>query len=467
MKQRIIGILKFDADSWRGFYMSAYYPALVAAIVILGSLSGIEYYLNFLNTALVIGALVICPSIKPVMITLMTYVYQISLINSPFYPGYSDYYVSSWRLPVSIILAVLIVFAFVYYIVKNKIVSRISIMKTPYLIPTLAFSAALLLNGAFSGKWQVANLIFGAAHVIVYLVIFLLFFYGLERERGEELVRYFIYLTLLIAIILGAEMLNLFLVGDNVFVDGSINKTAMALGWGIWNLVAVSAAILIPVAFLGMEKCRYPWLYFAAATVSYLVSILTMSRNALIFSTLTYAACVIIFSFAGKNKKSMRVVVLIGLVSIALLGVVLWDKISSLLSDYLERGFSDNGRFALWSAAFENFLDSPVFGSGFYSLHVEGQAVFGPLPVMAHNTVLQLLSSSGVVGLCAYIWYRVSTVKAFIKRPSLAKTMLGLAILVILLESMLDNFVFNVYPMFYAMIALAIATRLDKEEQEL
>lgn len=464
MKQRIIGIIKFKPDVWREFYMSAYYPPVIAAIVVLGSLSGLEYYFNFVNTALVIGALLICPSIKPVMITLMTYVYQISLVNSPFYPGYSDYYVSAWRLPVSIIIIVLVVSAFVFYIIKNKIYKRISLKKTPYLAPMLAFSVALLLNGAFSGGWKLSNLLFGASHIIVYLVVFLLFYYGLEGEKSDELVKYFIYLSLLIVGILGCEMLHLFLTVDNVFVDGSINKVAVALGWGIWNLVAVSSAVLIPACFLGMEKCRYPWIYFAAATLAYLISILTMSRNALIFSSITYSACVIIFSFVGKNKKAMRIVVLAGIASLLLVGTLFFDKISALLADYIERGFSDNGRFNLWSAALKNFIDSPIFGSGFYGLHVEGQAVFGPLPVMAHNTVLELLSATGVVGFGCYVWYRASTVKTFIKHPSLEKTMLGISILVILLESLLDNFVFNIYPMFYAMIALAIATH--KEDME-
>ena len=130
----------------------------------------------------------------------------------------------------SIIIVVALALAIVYYTVKNRIYKRISLKRTPYLLPTLAFSLALLLNGAFSGKWQASNLIFGAAHIAVYLVVFLLFYYGLEGEDKGELINYFIYLTLLIAAILTAEMLHLFITSDNIFIDGSINKVGVALG---------------------------------------------------------------------------------------------------------------------------------------------------------------------------------------------------------------------------------------------
>lgn len=465
MRRQIIGIVKFDKGAWQEFYMGNFYPLAVAFIVALGSVTGLEYYLNFINTALVIGALLICPSIKPVIITVCTYVYQISLVNSPFYPGYSDYYVSSWRLPVSLILAVLIVGVFIFYVIKNRIYKRVSFEKSPLLLPIMLFSAALLLNGMFSGQWRASNLVFGGAHVIVYLFVFLLFYHGLENESAEETVKYFAYISLLISAIIGIEMLNLFISSDNIIVDGSINKVEVALGWGIWNLIGVSAAVLIPTCFLGMQICRFPWLYFAGATVAFISAALTMSRNALLFATLAYALCVAISCFFGKHKKAMRIVAAVGIILLLCVFFAAKDKILLMLKDFLDRGFSDNGRFKLWLAAFDNFIKAPMFGSGFYSLSVEGQAVFGPLPIMAHNTVMELLSAMGIFGLFAYAYYRIKSLKPFFVKPSLTKTFLGISVLVILFESLLDNFIFNVYPMFYVMAAMAVVFKLSEEKE--
>ena len=86
---------------------------------------------------------------------------------------------------------------------------------------------------------------------------------------------------------------------------------------------------------------------------------------------------------------------------------------------------------------------------------------------MVHNTPLQFLASMGVVGLAVYIFYRVMTLRPFFRHPSPEKGFLGLAILVFLAESLLDIFVFMVYPLFYYNIALIIAILLTKEDESL
>ena len=253
-------------------------------------------------------------------------------------------------------------------------------------------------------------------------------------------------------------MLHLFISRwDEIIVNGSIAKAEIVLGWGVWTVVALCLAIVIPLIFYGMMKNKYPWLYFA-------VAILTMSRNALVFSTLTYAGCVIISCFVGRHKKIFRIITLAGILLVAVLGIALWDKISIILKDYLDRGFSDNGRFEIWRAAFDSFLDSPVFGSGFYGMDLGG-GQFGFIPKMAHQTILQILGSMGVFGIVCYGYYRVSTVIEVVKKPNTLKTMMGISILTLVCEGMLDNFAFSFYPLFFTVIALAIICRSNQEKQ--
>ena len=108
-------------DKLRGFYMGNIYPAIVAAMVLIGNVTGLEYYINLIHTVLILGAFVFCPSIKPIIISLCTYVFQISLKNSPCHPNYSDFYLTGWRLPVSVIIISLTALGFVFFFVKNKI----------------------------------------------------------------------------------------------------------------------------------------------------------------------------------------------------------------------------------------------------------------------------------------------------------------------------------------------------------
>jgi O-antigen ligase len=107
-------------------------------------------------------------------------------------------------------------------------------------------------------------------------------------------------------------------------------------------------------------------------------------------------------------------------------------------------------------------LDSPLFGGGFYGFDVETD-VFGPLAKQAHNTVLQLLSAIGVVGFLAYFYYRYKTALYIFKKRSLSKTLMAISIGVFLFSSLLDNFVFNVYPVFYYTVALVIIIKEDEK----
>ena len=458
-----------NKESLEKFYMSDKYPVLICALVAIGSVSGLEFYFGILHTLLIFGAFVTSKSIRPVVISLLTYVMQLSVPHSPFYPNYSDYYYTGWRLPTFIAIVALTAAGAIIFVIKNRLYEKLSFKKTPLLLPLVCLSGAFLLNGAFSGSWQFDGMVFGIANIAVYLCVFLIIYYGFsDEESSDELAKYFAYVSMLIALVISAELIAHFVTADNVFIDGSINKVAVALGWGIWNLVGVSLSVLIPVIFYGMHTNKYPWLYFAVATLAYIMAVLTMSRNALVFATIAYSACVIISCFIGKNKKVFRIITVACAVGIIVLAIVLWDKIYALLGDYFSRGLSDNGRFALWKAAFHNFLEAPIFGKGFYGLEVDDSMLtsFGPLAKQAHNTLLQLLSATGIVGFASYVYYRYSSIKPLLKAPSLKKTMMALSIAVLLFGSLIDNFIFNIYPMFHYTVALVIIHKSSTEEDK-
>ena len=449
-------------DNLRAFYMGNVYPALIAMLVLIGSVFGIEIVTYPVHTLLLFGAFLISKSIKPILISLLTYVMQVSVGNSPFYPNYSDYYYTGWRLSFLIIMGALTLVGILFFFFKNKIYLKVNFKETPMLLPILILSSAFLLNGALSGTWVLGSLLFGVANVVAYFFVFLMIYHGLRDESAEEFSSYFSYISVLICLVISAEVIGNLITNENAIVNGAINKVEMALGWGIWNLVGVSLAVLIPVIFYGVFNSKYPWLYFIAATLAWIMAVITMSRNALIFSTIAYAACVIIACFKGKNKKIFRIIVAIGIAIAILIAIVFWSKIYAVFSDYFSRGLSDNGRYKLWRAAFYNFLDSPIFGGGFYGFDVETD-VFGPLAKQAHNTVLQLLSAMGIFGLLAYAYYRYKTALFVFKRPSLTKTLMAISIGVLLLSSLLDNFVFNVYPVFYYTVALTIIIKAEEK----
>ena len=458
----------FKSEKTVAFFMGWKYPAIVAFFVAFAAISGLELYVGVLHLLVALVAIFVTSSFKPALITLLTMVMHISVKNAPFYPTYSSYFREGWRFAVFVAVCIIVFICLVVFVIKNRIYKRVRFGSTPMLVSMLVFAASLMLNGAMSGKWEIGNLIFGFANASVYSLVFLFIYYSFGDESSDSLTSYFSYLSTLVSYIIIAELVALFITSDKLFVSGSIEKVEIALGWGIWNLVGVSLAVLIPIIFYGVHNNRYPWFYFVTATLTFVFAVLTMSRNALLFSSVSYGVCVIISCIKGKFKKAFRIILAAGIVAVTVFAVLLFGRIRELLADYFERGFSDNGRFALWKAAFDNFLASPVFGGGFYGFDVDDSLLygFGPLAKQAHNTFLQLLSASGIIGFSAYVYYRYESIKPIFRRPSLKKTLLFMSIVVFLLASMLDNFVFNIYPTFYYTVALALLHKDDEEKRE-
>jgi O-antigen ligase len=146
----------------------------------------------------------------------------------------------------------------------------------------------------------------------------------------------------------------------------------------------------------------------------------------------------------------------------ALVGVIaFYGRITSLMSSLINMGFADNGRFFLWDLAIDYFKDAPVFGIGFFSFD-DGSYynVANFLPYMAHNTLMILLSSMGIVGTVAYAIYRISTLKMFFKKFTLEKLLLFAVVAYFILSSLVDNFVFYFYTAFLYITVLAVTQNL-------
>ena len=162
----------------------------------------------------------------------------------------------------------------------------------------------------------------------------------------------------------------------------------------------------------------------------------------------------------------MRWVVCAGVAIVALGGILFFDKISVLFADIFNRGFSDNGRYELWRTGIDNFLRSPLFGVGFFGFVSDTFVTTEFLPDMAHQTLITLLSATGIVGTVCYGVYRYTTLVPFLRRPSAEKTMLLCSVLVLIAESLLDNFVFYILPTFHYTVTLAVAVIISEGEKE-
>ena len=448
------------------FFNGTVYPLIVGALILLSHIFGIEFYLNFANVLMCALAFIVSDSVKPFIPVLCTYVYQFSRETNISNPSADNFYFGGAKLYVIIILFCLAILAAAYFFIKRGRKTLEGLRELPLLLSFVILSSAFLLNGAFSGAWSLGSFGFGAVQVATFFVIFYFFVIGLRDEGGEELAGYLAYVTAIMAFILFAETVYLYVSGDLGFENGSVVKDTVYYGWGIWNTAGQQMVMTIPMLFYGVMKKKNPWVYFALAILMVLSATLTLSRNALIFAVLTFAAMAVVCLFYGQVKKQFRVILPVGVLLLALCVLVFWGKISGMLSDYLERGLSDNGRFDLWGRAIDAFLEAPIFGKGFFGAYPPEFQDGGIFPWMAHNTVVELLGAMGIFGFGAYIFYRVCTVRTFVIRPTLTKTLLGVSMLTVIAGSLLDNFLFYYHQMLYYPLAYAIAYKLSEEQKK-
>ena len=393
-------------EALRSFFMGKYYPVAVAVLTLLSHCLGLEIVFGLFGVFLISVALLICDTARPAVPFVVFFVFLISVKNAPGIPTYSNYLFTGARLVFIIIFGAFFLFSAVYFALKNEIFKGMSLKNTRMLIPLLVLSTGFILNGAFSSGFSLASFVYGLMQALCYSVIFLYFAKGLRKEEPDGLLSYFTYVSMLLALTLLLELLHLYIFGG-VISEGSIVKEKLLFGWGIWNTAGVSLAVLIPVVFLGVIRGKHPYLYLSVTLLTAIGVVFTMSRNALLFGGAATLICFLVGSVKGENKRRVRYTLFASSLAILFATVIFREKITEIFSDFINRGFSDNGRFELWKEGWDAFLKAPVFGSGFFDFSSDLTFdVASFLPKMAHQTFIQLLSCMGIFGLLCYLYYR-------------------------------------------------------------
>lgn len=454
----------------RSFFEGPIYPIITCLIVLIGSITETEFIFNIFNIAMMCAALLLVDSALSLLVPLVTFIYQISVENTPGYPTFSDYYFTGWRVPVLIILAFFLVLSIGIFLIRKDAPKKLFQKRVPLLIPLLILSAVWLVNGILYDGFALNNFLFALAQIFAYFGLFVIFSVGLSEKDDEERIGNRIaYSTLLITLVILIELIARYIsISDHAFDVSSIDKLYLnlknnvLLGWGVCNPIGVSAAVLIPMNFWGAMRTKHHFIYFAGGVLAFLAAIMTMSRNAMLFGSIALVACLAIACFKAARAKPLFCISLVSLFVFALaLTILMHDQIAAYMKDIFALG--DNGRYAIWAEGIKKMGESPLFGVGFWNVPSDAYEVASFLPPFSHQTFVELLAATGIIGLAAYLFYRAKSALPFILRPTLLKTMLGISILILLFESLLDNYIFYIYPMIYYNAALASAFHLDKK----
>ncbi|MES9906407.1 MAG: O-antigen ligase family protein [Sedimenticola sp.] len=177
----------------------------------------------------------------------------------------------------------------------------------------------------------------------------------------------------------------------SIYIDG---EYASRLIWAGEEPNYSSVSMIFPFAIsfalflLGTGSKRILW-----GAITLLISIATIgtySRSGFI----TIIIVAIMFLLKGRIKNSIPFATLgAAAVLVITLSPTLISRIFTIDDAAIGTG---SGRFYLWGRAFDLWLDSPVIGGGFSSYYkAVGSA--------AHNTYLEILADTGVIGLVLFL----------------------------------------------------------------
>ncbi|MDE7084702.1 MAG: O-antigen ligase family protein, partial [Clostridia bacterium] len=348
----------------------------------------------------------------------------------------------------------------------------------------VALSAAFCLSGIFYSHYTVMNLLYGLALSAI-IIIFYVFCYcnfELEEKTFSKIASYFIAVAATVTL----ELIVAYITCRSEGAEKGW-RNVLSFGWGTYNQAGLMLTMAIPAWFYLAGKHKKGYYFLLGAVVNEAMCMLSQSRQAMLMSAVVFAACCVWILIWDKGRKRVFDLIMMGvvLVLLAIIVGVFHKQLIEFVSGAVDKSSlaTGSGRTTLWKQGWHNFLHKPLFGVGFYDPTAKGTydeagelltsevGFFTPgdlshsIPRMCHNTVFQLLSSCGLVGLAVYVFHRVQTVISFINNVTAERTLIALTMCVLLLMSLLDNHLFYFITTIQYSILLSLLAVTEKKKQ--
>lgn len=428
----------------RTYFRSVWNVIVIAALMTVSALFGLEIPVYYCFAVI---ALAVCFFGEDMLgaVPLVCYApMTIAIKNNPeHYPDTTILSDSASLIQMGFVVAVVAV------LLIGRIVSML-IFRSKRGMPRLtagfaALAVSFLLGGALSEYYSADAALFGLMEIASIALLYFVFYFTVNWETVPK--GHVAKVFAVLGFVLVVQILSMYF-REGVVVNGGIeNREKLFLGWGHYNYAGAVTAMCIPAIFYFSITQKHGWIFTMLATVVMLGVALSQSRGSMLFGGFIYLVCAVITLVKTKKKERIFHIVVFAVVLIAgTVCCIVWlEKLKNVFAGVFKAGFSDNNRILIFREAWAYFLGNPVFGVGWMG-DPEAKGFFYPGFFMAHNTVMQLLGSLGLVGFLAYAFHRVQTCIVLFRCPTTEKVCIALSIAVLLLTCMMDVHIFSFGP---------------------
>ncbi len=269
------------------------------------------------------------------------------------------------------------------------------------------------------------------------------FIAGTFGKDGKERFVKIVIATVLTASVLAVVQMFTVIFRTGNPIEAIKNKYQIDTGYGHPNYLAniISRSIPIAVWLSVRNKKGSPlWLFFAFFLG---ICIFLTSSRAVILVALVLSLVCLIYFFPKLENKLPWLCCLAMLIGVTMIGLgALGDKIAKLFATISKNGFNSSGRFTLWKLGLKRFSEHPIFGVGF-DYDLGGRTALNPTntpytPYWYHNTVVQMLCSTGIFGTICFVPYFIHQYRTMFIVKSNAVAALAFVLVAIQAISLLD-----------------------------
>lgn len=450
------------------FYKPAFF-VLVAGLTVAANVLGAEFFTYTFFVCIAVYLFLFGRDLLPIMPMAICCYIAPSRDNNP---GKNDETIFSLQGGGIYImaLAVILVLALIYRLIRDPELGRGAFFKCKRKLiwGMVALCAVYLLSGIgsaqFTKVWQ-QNLWFAAKQGASVIGFYYIFTALVKWDKAP--CSYLAWTGMCVGYVVLGEIINIY-IQYGIIQDGSIVRDDFFTGWGGANNMGTLLAMMIPFCFYLADKQKHNSVFFISGLLFFAGVCFTCSRGAILFGVVTYLASYVISLIRSQNARGNIAIHILTVATGVLIFLLFSDEILQLFDHLLRRKLDPSRRDELYIAGWQQFLNDPLFGATFYPVdyppHIWAypESFISFSPPTWHNTVIQILASCGIVGLAAYGFHRLQTLRLFLRHPTNEKIFAFLSILTLLLTSLLDCHFFNFGPtLFYSMALAFVEKRLD------
>lgn len=321
----------------------------------------------------------------------------------------------------------------IYFITKQFLYNKSNLKKGKMFWAFVTYTIAQVTGGLF-GYFNILNFI-----IVLSLCVTTYFIYWLSINFCKNL-KLFINITFIaISIILCEQLLIEYLLVDGNFTSAILSKNVIFIGLQNINVVAIYFMLGMMACFQLAIKHKRDYLYCLLAMWFAICTYFTYSRMGTLICFI-FMVISLLYIFIKSKNKPIFLFICIVLLFIFEITLTIWmDKLSNLLDWHMNLGVSGNGRDSLWPWCIERFLASPVFGVGYTSNIPVPSLMTTDSIILAHNTILQWLTSLGVFGTLLMFYFTLTKYFICFKGINQFKLFNILSILIIALSGITDQ----------------------------